>query len=100
MEWYLTYERYVEFFTDLLTAPFTKNLDLFMAVRAPEKAHVLDHSHNWNVQFFEHTNRLNGHVHGDFLWRCYYEYSCDRDRLGQSQRRISRTGREVDYQIV
>ena len=77
-----------------------KNINRLAAVRARERAHVLDHAEHFYIHLAEHFDRFAHVGERDGRWRGNNNRARDRDRLDQRQLHVPGAGRKIDDQVI
>ena len=85
---------------EALAAAAPEDLGRLAAVRADERAHVLDDADDRHVHPVEHRQRLLDVEQRDVLRRRHEDRAADRDGLGERQLGVGRAGRLVDDEVV
>src|SRR5512141_504474 len=87
-------------FRRTLSTTFTEGIDLMIAMRAHEVAHVLDHADHFYLHLAEHLDGLARVLQRYVARRGDHDRSRHRHGLHQRDHDVSRAWRQIDDQVI
>ena len=91
----LTEKRDIEYLGHMLAFAVAEHVDVALAVRAGEVAHVFDHAENFDVHLAEHLDGLAHVRERDHRRRGDDNRAADRHALDQAELHVACAGRQI-----
>src|SRR5258708_18959503 len=89
-----------EFSRSALDAAFGENVDLLVAMRTFEVAHVLHNSEKINAPSAEHFDGLAAVLKRNVRWSRHHHRARERDSLEKRNHHVAGTGGKIDDQVI